>query len=182
MKLLKPARKPLTTYSEYDIKYQRVAESLKKEISPVNDLFEIEHIGSTAVPGAGGKGIIDLMALYPEGSLDETKKILLSLGFCKQGREFSYPWPEGRPMFLGTYSFDEDTFLVYIHIVQRDSDEVRRFRIFRERLKENPDMIDEYCAVKRSIIAEGVKDTDEYVKKKRPIIKKILGPDYELRK
>jgi GrpB-like predicted nucleotidyltransferase (UPF0157 family) len=181
MKLLRPARKPIATYKPYDMRYPFVAENIKRDISSQTRIFEVEHIGSTAISGAGGKGIIDLMALYPEGTLEETKEMLLSIGFCKQGEEFAYQWPEHRPMLLGNYAFDKDIFLVYIHIVKRNSDEVHRFRVFRERLKNMPELMNEYCDIKKSIIAEGVTDTDVYVKRKRPIIKKILGPDYMLK-
>jgi GrpB-like predicted nucleotidyltransferase (UPF0157 family) len=182
MNLFRPARRAALNYAEYNRNYPRVAEKIIQDIAQVTKLFEVEHIGSTAVPGAGGKGIIDLMALYPEGALEETKEVLLSLGFCKQGKDFTYLWPERRPMYLGKYDFENETYMVYIHVIRNGCDEMRRFRVFRDRLKEKISLLIEYCDVKQTIIADGTKDTDEYAKSKIPIIKKILGPDFSTRK
>ena len=50
----------------------------------------VEHVGSTSVPGCAGKGIIDLMLLYPERQLVEARNCLDALGFqCQAGRD---PW------------------------------------------------------------------------------------------
>jgi len=60
----------------------------------------VEHIGSTAVPGCAGKGVVDLMVLYEPGRLPEVRKGLDALGFQRQtGRD---PFPEERPMRVGS--------------------------------------------------------------------------------
>lgn len=46
--------------------------------------IQIMHIGSTAVEGCSGKGIIDLMVLYSNGGLENVKTKLDELGFQKQ--------------------------------------------------------------------------------------------------
>lgn len=174
MKLLKQSQRSALTYKKYDERYPLVAEKLKNEIASITDIFEVEHVGSTAVPGSSGKGIIDLMALYPEGRLEETKKMLLSIGFCKQGEDFAYKWPEDRPMYLGNYNFDGDIFTIYIHVLRKNSSEVCRFRKFRESLRENADLLEDYCSMKKSLVSGGLKNSDEYTNRKKTIIKKIL--------
>jgi len=42
-----------------------VVQYLRKAVPGVS----VEHVGSTAVPGCDGKGILDLMAVYPDGEL-----------------------------------------------------------------------------------------------------------------
>ena len=42
---------------------QRVATSIQIHLPGVT----VEHIGSTSVPGCAGKGIVDLMLVYPDG-------------------------------------------------------------------------------------------------------------------
>jgi GrpB-like predicted nucleotidyltransferase (UPF0157 family) len=44
----------------------------------------VEHIGSTAVFGCAGKGIIDLAVLYPEGQLATVRERIDALGFQRQ--------------------------------------------------------------------------------------------------
>ncbi|MHC4260337.1 MAG: GrpB family protein, partial [Planctomycetota bacterium] len=46
----------------------RVGELIKAELASV----AVEHVGSTAVGGCEGKGIVDLMVLYAEGQLEST--------------------------------------------------------------------------------------------------------------
>jgi GrpB-like predicted nucleotidyltransferase (UPF0157 family) len=43
----------------------------------------VEHVGSTSVPGCSGKGVIDLMVVYPPGLLKDTK----TLGVKEKGVE-----------------------------------------------------------------------------------------------
>jgi len=83
-------------------------------------------------------------------------------------------------MLLGWYRWLDDPFLIYIHVVHRASDEVRRFRMFKERLMQNPDLLREYCACKRQIVMQGVVDTDDYAVRKRPFIHKVLGQEQAL--
>ncbi len=175
MKLIRKTKRRKLTNKPYDKRYPIVAERLRNEIASITDTFEIEHVGSTAIPGSSGKGIIDLLALYPEGKLEETKEILLNIGFCEQDEDFSFKWPEDRPMYLGIYNLDGDSFTIYIHVLRNNSEEVKRFLNFRESLRKNPDILSEYCAVKESLVADGVGDSDEYTKRKKPIIKKILS-------
>ncbi len=70
---------------------------------------------------------------------------------------------------------------MYVHIVSESSDEVRRFRLFRDRLSADPALVAVYCEVKRSIIEDGVIDTDEYAVRKRQIVHRILGTDHQLK-
>jgi GrpB-like predicted nucleotidyltransferase (UPF0157 family) len=179
--LIHPAAKPFAEYHEWDPRYPEVVRSLVSALGPLPPYLKIEHVGSTSIPGSGGKRVIDLLALYEGGFLNDAKAFLLAAGFGKQGPEFSRAWPEERPMFLGSYRWLDEPFLIYIHVIDGASDEVRRYRVFKERLMQNPDRLWEYCACKRQIVTEGVRDTDDYAVRKRPFIHKALGQEYGLR-
>jgi GrpB-like predicted nucleotidyltransferase (UPF0157 family) len=180
--IIEPAGKPTAEYRDWDARYSAVVDALKSAMAPIPAFLLFEHVGSTAVPNCGGKGIIDLIALYRHGFLDRSKEFLVGTGFGRQGAEFSRAWPDDRPMFLGSFRWDEDTFTVYVHVIDEASDEVRRFREFRDRLAADSRLVAEYCSTKRRIIEEGVQDTDEYAVKKRSVIHKILGRAHALRK
>lgn len=173
--VIEPANKPKAEYREWDPRYPQVVDALLRDLRPLPAYLEIEHIGSTAIQGCGGKGVIDLLGLYSEGRLVETKAYLLGIGFGRQGPEFARPWPEERPMYLGNYRWANEPFLIYLHVVCHNSPEIARFRLFLDRLRQNPDLVGEYSAQKHAIIAEGVDDTDEYRIRKRRIIHKILA-------
>ncbi len=178
--LIEPASKPTAEYRAWDPRYPDVARSLVTALSPLPRFLSIDHVGSTAIPGCGGKCVIDLLALYEGGFLEETKDLLLAVGFVRQGPGFSHPWPNDRPMYLGLYRCKGEPFLIYVHVVHRASDEVRRFCTFKARLLQNPDLIAEYCSCKRQIIAEGITDTDTYAVRKRAFMHKVLGDDHAL--
>ena len=133
---------------------------------------KVEHVGSTSVPGCAGKGVVDLMILYPPGRLPEVKDVLKSLGFQQQtGRD---PFPEERPMRIGSIDYDGTRFRLHAHVIPVDSPEVLELRTFRDRLRGESMLLEQYIALKRKIIAEGVTDSLDYSIRKGEFIAGIL--------
>ena len=66
-------------FREYNEKYPML---FKKEKSKLKKIFPknavIEHIGSTAIPNLGGKGVIDLYVTVKNKEIKNTKKKLIS--------------------------------------------------------------------------------------------------------
>ena len=178
--IFKPATKPDAHYFEYDPLYPVIAQAIERKIRSQRHHLCVEHVGSTAVVGCGGKGIIDLLAIYSEGEFDSTRDYLLSLGLVMQGPEFANAWPKSRPMLLGWYVHSNKNYLVYVHVVAQSNPEIQRFRLFRERLSSSPALLNNYIAEKKRIIGEGVQDTDAYARLKRPIIHEVLGAEHKL--
>jgi len=174
-----PAAKPRADYRAWDPRYPEVVRALVAALQPP-EFVSIEHVGGTAIPGCGGKGVIDLLALYRDGFLEAAKTFLLGAGFGRQGPEFARRWPEERPMYLGVYRWNAEPVLVYVHVVHQAADEVRRFRTFRERLRGDRSLVEEYGRVKQGIIAGGVTDTDDYAVAKRAFMHRVLGDDHAL--
>ncbi len=180
MTLFKPASKPAAGYHAWDPRYLDVVRSLVAQLGQLRSDVTFEHVGSTAVTGCGGKGVIDLLALYEDGALHATKAWLLSLGLGRQGAEFSRPWSESRPMYLGWYAFGGEQWLIYVHVVDASSDEVRRFRDFRHLMSNNPELVARYGELKRSIVDSGITDTDDYAVQKREFFRTALGSGHKL--
>lgn len=133
----------------------------------------VEHIGSTAVPGLPGKGVLDLMLLYGPGALEVVRGRVDALGFQRQsGRD---PWPEERPMRLGSIAWGGRRYRVHLHILSADSDEVDRLRAFRDRLRADAALRAAYEALKRRIIAAGVTDPVEYSYAKASFFESLLS-------
>src|SRR4029450_4511606 len=61
-----------------------------------------EHIGSTAVPGLAGKGIIDLLLTAPPAHIPAITQALLELGFQPQ---VPAAFPATRPMLWGAFGY-----------------------------------------------------------------------------
>lgn len=124
----------------------------------------VEHVGSTAVPGCAGKGVVDLMVLYGPGRRAAVRDGLDSLGFQRQAGHD--PFPEERPMRLGSIDYAGSRFRLHVHVVSHDSPEVAEFRAFRDRLRSDPSLLDQYVALKRQVISAGVTDSLDYSIKK----------------
>src|SRR5258708_38349492 len=89
----------LAEFHAYDPNVAQVADMLCDAIQTMAPELRVEHVGSTSVPGCGGKGIVDLAVLYPNDFLTRARAILDDLGFQKQGGP--EPFPESRPMRVG---------------------------------------------------------------------------------
>ena len=134
----------------------------------------VEHVGSTAVSGCAGKGVVNLMVVYPPGQLNAVRDALDTLGFQRQtGRD---PFPEGRPMRIGSVEFESARFMIHAHVIAADSAEVEEFRSFRDRLSADHALRDEYVALKKRILAAGVTDRLEYTIRKGEFLAGILRP------
>ena len=120
----------------------------------------VEHVGSTSVPGCAGKGVVDLMVLYPPGRLPAVRDKLGELGFQRQTSRD--PFPEERPMRIGSLDCDGTRFLLHAHVIAADAPEASELRAFRDRLRDDPRLVEAYVGRKRSILAEGVTDSLEY--------------------
>jgi GrpB-like predicted nucleotidyltransferase (UPF0157 family) len=156
----------------YDPLFAEIAELLRNAIQTIEPQLQVEHIGSTSVPGCGGKGIIDLAVLYPEGLLAGARAALDNLGFQRQGgRE---PFPESRPMRLGCIGHNGQSFRIHAHVIALDSDEHRELVWFREALRVNPELRQRYEERKREILASGIEDSVDYCKAKGTFITDAL--------
>jgi GrpB-like predicted nucleotidyltransferase (UPF0157 family) len=178
--IFRRATKPSANFRAWDPRYPDVVASLVAAVGERPAGVTLEHVGSTSIPGCGGKGVIDLIALYPAGALETAKTWLFSLGLITQGPEFARAWGDTRPMYLGSYVHDHEPFLVYVHVVCALSDEVRRFRDFRQTLSSSPALVEAYVTLKHEILADGVTDTDEYSVRKRPFMRQVLGDLHHL--
>src|SRR5271157_4835207 len=82
--LILPYAGSRTGYVEYDPGAAAAAAHAAALIEAAVPWLEVEHIGSTAVPDCAGKGIVDLMALYPPGELEATREAIDHIDFQHQ--------------------------------------------------------------------------------------------------
>jgi GrpB-like predicted nucleotidyltransferase (UPF0157 family) len=163
-----------TAYVEYDPAAIDVAGKIAALIEAAAPWTEVEHIGSTAIPGCAGKGIVDVMAMYPAGKLEATRDAIDALGF--QHQKTGHIFPEERPMRVGAISHAGKRYRLHVHLIGTDSPERQLLRLFRDRLRADPALRDEYQAKKRAILQSGVRDPKDYTYAKREFITSIIGP------
>jgi GrpB-like predicted nucleotidyltransferase (UPF0157 family) len=160
-------------YLPHDFASPRVANWIADIILNCTDNLQVEHIGSTAVPGCWGKGIIDLMVNYARGDLDTARSALEHLGFQRQGG--AEPFPESRPMRVGSVEYLGRTYRIHVHVIEAGSNEARELMRFRDLLREKPNLRRAYEAEKRAILARGVTNGSEYSNAKGAFIQRALA-------
>jgi GrpB-like predicted nucleotidyltransferase (UPF0157 family) len=131
-----------------------------------------EHVGSSAVPGLAGKGIIDLLLAAEPVDIRAITQVLLELGFQRQ---CPAAFPASRPMLWGTYRHGAIDYRVHVHVVPASSPEVAALRGFRDALRANLRLRRRYAALKRAIVAEGPVDPVAFTKAKHDWIVATLS-------
>ncbi len=154
---------------EYDPDWPRQFESQARIIAEAlgDSALRIEHIGSTSVPGLAAKPIIDILVVVHD-SADESTYLprLEAAGYVLRVREPD--WNEHR-MFRTS---EKD---VHIHVYSDGCAEIRRYLIFRERLRQNIDDRRRYEQTKRELAAKDWADMNEYAEAKTEVIESICA-------
>jgi len=176
----KPIQQYITqppAYQDYDPQAAIIAQLLSETIRAVGPQLRVEHVGSSSVPGCGGKGYLDLMIIYPSGQLDLAKSVVHELGFQRQeGRD---PFPEERPMRVGSVEHGGRQYLIHAHVISCDSAEVDVMLDFREALQSDPALVRAYEEEKRMILEQGVLDGADYAEKKSKFVEKTLAQRHD---
>lgn len=150
---------------------RRVGEAVREHLPEV----AVEHVGSTAIPGCAGKGVVDLMIPVGPGQLEPVKGLLEALGFQRQVAPAGHePWPESRPMRVGTLEHEGTRFRLHVHVIPADSPEVETQRRFRDRLTADPALRDAYVALKRELLSRGITNSGDYSLAKDTFIRGVL--------
>jgi GrpB-like predicted nucleotidyltransferase (UPF0157 family) len=151
----------------YDAGWPALAGSAREELLSAlpGVLLEVEHIGSTSVPGLAAKPIIDLMAAA--GLLSrviEGDETLRGLGYERHetgmpGRLFYRRDRAGRRAYQ-------------LHVVTVDSWPTRNERILRDYLRTHPTDAARYGALKQSLSSEH-SDSLAYTRAKTDLVQEL---------
>jgi 5-(carboxyamino)imidazole ribonucleotide synthase len=148
----------------WDARSLDVAADVRRRISDRRPDLVVEHIGSTAVPGLPGKGIIDLAIATTPDDVPAIAELLRELGFGPQpGPD---PWPPSRPMLVGSLEIDGLSYRIHCHVLP-DTEELRRDLAFRDALLADPGLVDAYAALKTDIVEGGPLEPHQYTYRKQ---------------
>ena len=111
---------------------------------------QIEHVGSTSVPGLAGKPTIDI-AVGVDGLdvIPDRMEPMAAAGFVHQPDE-DRPWER---RFVKGDGFPRE---VIVHVVDRQGSKWRDLIHFRDALRADPRLAAEYEALKRRLLERGL--------------------------
>lgn len=159
-------------YRDPDPEAVEVARLVAHRIMAQLPMVAVEHVGSTAVPECAGKGIVDLVVIYPPGRLELVKRMLEHLGF--QPQCCGHLFPETRPMRVGAVVHQGHTHRLHVHVIAERSPEIQSMRSFRDRLRSDTSLRSAYADRKRAIVDAGVSDPAAYTQRKACFIRRAL--------
>jgi GrpB-like predicted nucleotidyltransferase (UPF0157 family) len=129
----------------------------------------IEHVGSTAVPGLGGKPVIDVLIGVPTLVEVEDRIPALEAAGYEYVQEYEKQLPDRR--YFRKPRFGPRAF--HVHCVVRGSDFWTAHLVFREYLRAHPESAAAYYNLKRELAMRVSKE--EYTEAKSPFIDGVLA-------
>jgi GrpB-like predicted nucleotidyltransferase (UPF0157 family) len=148
----------------YDPAWPALYEIERKRLEPLLGALEFHHIGSTAVPGLIAKPIIDMVALVDD--LAAPIAALIDSGY-QYARAFNATFAHRR--FLCYPMASRRTH--HLHLVD-DRAELERRLYFRDRLRADAALADEYAALKCALAARYPEAREAYTEAKAPFIER----------
>ncbi len=136
------------------------------------ECIDIEHIGSTAIPRLGGKGIIDIGMTVSKENMNNVFQKIESLGYTF--RE-SGSCPERWFFRIDLPDTQEGTRRYHLHLTFPESFEWKKLIAFRDYLRSHVATLEEYAELKRKSAEEVNEDGALYRKKKSPFFEKVLA-------
>lgn len=131
----------------------------------------IEHVGSTAVPGLGGKPIIDIMvAVRRLADVEECTEPLRSINYEYLG-ERGVP---GRRFFRKPPGEDRSARTHHLHMVEQGSDLWEEHLLFRDYLRAHPNVAQKYYELKKALAAKCGSDRSAYAEAKASFIEAVI--------
>lgn len=128
--------------------------------------IRLEHVGSTSIPGLAAKPVIDILAGRPSNVPGRAYVAAFrQLGYEHKGA-FGVP---GRNYFRRGLPRTH-----HVHLVRLTSDLWREPLLFRDYLREHPDIAREYETLKRELAAMYLHDKERYTDAKGPFVRSIV--------
>lgn len=153
--------------SEWKDTFQAEKECINASIGSF--IQDIQHVGSTAIPGCWAKPIIDIaITVASIKKADECILPLQQLGYEYKG-ENGIP---GRHYYVKLIEGDIHTF--HIHMCQPDNPNLQNQIIFRDFLLIHPEIVQAYSQLKLELAGRYPTDRETYTESKSTFIAQVI--------
>lgn len=148
-------------------KFAREREAILRAVGDI--AVDVQHVGSTSVPGLAAKPTIDIaVGVRTMGEARAAIEPLFALGYAKGVEHF----PDWRYFDREDHERFEN---IHLHMVPFGGDRWNRYLLFRNHLREHPEDAAAYEKLKRSLAAEFGNDRIGYVESKTEFVNAILS-------
>ena len=141
---------------------QRYAEHRERILAALGEV-EVEHVGSTSVPGLAAKPVVDVQVVV--GDLDAAATRLVEAGYVLRVRE-----PGHRVVKAVPPAYEAN-----VHLYEPGDPEIAAHLRFRDRLRSDEDARRRYEELKRSLAGREWPDMNHYAAAKGPLIRELLA-------
>ena len=157
-------------FRKYDKAYPKLFEKEKEKISKIlTKDARIEHVGSTAVRGLGGKGIIDIAIKTPGNKLNQFMKKLYALGY----KHTSEHQPnDQRIFFQKIIRHKGKERRIHVHLTL-NNDFWDTFISFRDYLRKHSKERDKYAKIKKEAVRHAKGEGQKYRDYKHKTLEKL---------
>lgn len=154
-------------YRQYNQNYSDIFQKYKVKLNQIlSENVKIEHVGSTAIKGLGGKGIIDIIISSNQLNYDKMK--------LNKAHYFFRPkaGTDKRLFFRKDIQFKNKTYRLHLHLTKYQGKDWQEMINFRENLNKNSDLVQQYIKIKKQAVKKAKGDKDIYNQAKYEFIKK----------
>ena len=158
-------------YRKYKSKFPKLFQKEKSyllKILPENT--KIEHIGSTSIPGLGGKGIIDLIIGVKKNELTDCARLLIKNMYYFKDENSK----KDRLFFMREYGHFKKR-RVHIHLTSYNSRIWKQALKFKNHLIKNKKTREEYIKIKKQACKLCKENSKIYRAHKNKFIKDVLN-------
>src|ERR1043165_7591445 len=103
-------------YHPYDVNLPAVFNEIKLLIQQELPTVQVEHVGSSSIPGVGGRNVIDMVMPATAPEQMAIKQHLYALGFQDS------PFRHFLPLLVGAVAFQGNEYTILLYVIAPDSD------------------------------------------------------------
>ena len=133
-------------------------------------VLDIQHVGSTAVPGLDAKPIIDIaVAVASTAAIPRCREPLCGMGYIDRGDSGT----DGGYLFVKESAPDVRTH--YVHMVAMDDPQWHNYLLFRDLLRADDVLRSRYGKLKKTLQEQFAQDRNGYTLAKDHFIRGVLS-------
>jgi len=156
-------------HAEWHELYKRHRRALLERVGHL--VVDVQHVGSTAVPGLDAKPILDIaVAVSSTEVISQLERPLDELGYIYRGDAGA----NGGRLFVKESAPDVRTH--HLHVVDADDPQWREWLLFRDKLRTDEALRARYAALKKDLQERFAEDRRGYTEAKTEFIRRLVHP------